>query len=147
MFKDSVNRWVTRGIFAETAGQNKDHICMTLEEGRQRFVECGDMLGISFADKYLGGYQHWKAVQNSAALKGHIAEWKEELEVRIRSKELERIAGMAGDGQFQASKFLMDRGWDKRVAGRPSNEEVERQTKVDARVAKEFQGHVSRIKR
>ncbi len=146
-FKDPQNRWVTVGLFRETCTTSDDYVIMTLEEARQRFVDCGDITGIDFADKYLGGFQHWKAVQGSARLKPIIAEWMEELEVRIRSQQIKRIDSLAGEGQFQAAKFLADRGWEKRGAGRPSKEEVERETRVQAKMDKEFTSDIARIKR
>ena len=145
-FKDVGHRWVTVGLFKETAGPNKDYICMTLEEARIRFVECGDILGVVFADRYLGGYQHWKAIQASS-LAPVIAEWVEELEVRIRSKQLSSISVLADEGHFQAAKFLNDRGWEKRAAGKPSKNEVQRETRVQARMKEGFKADIARIKR
>jgi hypothetical protein len=146
-FKDPQNRWVTIAVFKETATENKEYVCMTLEEGRQRFIDCADPLGIVFADTYLGGYQHWKAISNSAKLRPIIQEWEEELEIRIRSEELKRIQTIAEGGHFQASKLLMDRGWIKRAAGKPSKDEVARETRVQAKMSDEWKADVVRIKR
>jgi hypothetical protein len=120
---------------------------MTINEARERFVECGDLMGIDFADKYLGGYQHWKMIEASSALAPYIAEWREELEVRIRSAELKRIGGMAEKGHYQASKLLLDRGWSTQKAGRPTKEAVERETRVQAKMKDEWKADVVRIKR
>jgi len=147
MFKDSINRWVTTGLFKETAGPNKEFICMSLKEARKAFMECGDILGVDFADKHLGGFQHWKAINASPVLRPIITEWEEELEVRIRSKQIKRIDTLAEEGQFQAAKFLADRGWDKRAAGKPSKEEVTRETKVQAKIKDSFSADIARIKR
>ena len=146
-FKDIGNRWVTVGLFEETAGPNKDFICMTLAEGKARFMECGDLLGIEFADRHLGGYQHWKALMSSPTLLPVLSEWVEELEVRIRSKQLVTISGLADAGHFQASKFLSDRGWDKRPSGKPSADEVERETRVQVKMKDSFTADIARIKR
>jgi hypothetical protein len=132
MFKDSVNRWLTVGLFSETA-TNPASVIMTLEEGRKRFVELADMTGYKFASKYLGGYPHWKALEASSFSR-HIEDWKEELEVAIRCGALERISEEAETGHFQANKFLTDRGWDTRSAGRPSKLEVEKKVTRDAKV-------------
>jgi hypothetical protein len=147
VFKDSINRWVTTGLFKETAGQNKEFVCMTLQEARDKFMECGDILGIDFADQHLGGFQHWKNINASPVLQPIIADWVEELEVRIRSKQIKRIDTLAAEGQFQAAKFLADRGWEKRAAGKPSKEEVQRETKVQAKMKDSFSADIARIKR
>jgi len=133
MFKDKGNRWLTTGLFAETAAGNKEFIIMTLEEGRERFVELGDMTGYKFSNKWLGGYAHWKALEGGT-FHSHIDDWKEELEVAIRCEALERIAAEAEGGHYQANKFLADRGWDVREAGRPSRKEVEKKVNSDAKV-------------
>jgi hypothetical protein len=133
MFKDKVNRWLTTGLFKETAVGNKDFAIMTLEEGRQRFVDLADMTGYKFSQKYLGGYSHWKALEASS-FAPHIEDWREELEVKIRCEGLERISQEASEGHYQANKFLVDRGWDTRSAGRPTKLEVEKKVKRDAKV-------------
>lgn len=120
---------------------------MTLQEARDKFMECGDILGIDFADQHLGGFQHWKNINASPVLQPIIADWVEELEVRIRSKQIKRIDELAADGQFQAAKFLADRGWEKRAAGKPSKEEVARETKVQVKMKDSFSADIARIKR
>jgi len=146
-FKDTQNRWVTSGLFKETAATNKSFVIMTLDEGRERFIECGDPTGVVFADKWLGSYMQWVEIKSCKALAKHIREWEEELEARIRSGALLNIYDQAGDGHFQASKFLMDRGWEKRKAGKPSKAEVERETRVQAKVKEGWSNDISRIKR
>lgn len=145
-FKDNTGRWVTRGLFKEL-GLVPEFIIMTLEEGRSRFIEAEDPTGVVFADRWLGGYAHWKALKKCVQLAPYIREWEDELEVRIRSKQIEHIRGMALGGHFQASKFLVDRGWDVKKAGRPSKEEVERETKVQARLDADFKADVIRLDR
>ena len=146
MFKDPIkNTWITSGLFKETAGPNKSFILFTVEEARKLFVQSGDPTGVVFADEHLGGYQHWKALKDCNPLKPYIAEWEEELEVRIRSKQLGNIMKQADEGHFQAEKFLMDRGWEKRGAGRPSKEEVERETRVQSAIKNDYKADVARI--
>ena len=132
MFKDTMNRWLTTGLFHETATKSGTSI-MSLEEGRERFVALDDMTGYKFATKYLGGYQHWRALEASS-FSSYIDDWKEELEVKLRCESLERIATEASTGHFQANKFLADRGWDTRSAGRPSKEEVTKNVNREAKV-------------
>jgi hypothetical protein len=146
-FKDSMNRWVTSGLFKELATRNPEFICMTLEEGRERFIACGDPTGIAFADKHLGGYQHWKALKNCKALERYIGEWEEELEVRLMADSLQSIIKSSENDHYQASKFLIDRGWKKRRAGKPTKDEVERETRVQAKLKESWNADVKRIKR
>ena len=132
MYKDTMNRWLTTGLFHETATKEGTAI-MSLDEGRKRFVELGDMTGYLFATKYLGGYPHWKALEASS-FSSHIEDWREELEVKLRCESLSRIADEASHGHFQANKFLADRGWETRGAGRPTREEVKKNVARESRV-------------
>lgn len=146
MFKDSMNRWVTVGLFKETAGPNKDYVCMSLDEARQKFIDCDDMTGYTFAVTHLGGYKHWKAILSSPVLREYIEEWEEELEVKKRAAALQRIEKEARTGHFQANKFLTDRGWQTRKAGRPSNEEVEKNLKREGKLQNEVEHFLVPIK-
>lgn len=67
-FKDSMNRWVTRGLFKETAITTDEFVLMTLDEARKKYLACGDPTGYVFATEHLGGYKHWKALKNSPVL-------------------------------------------------------------------------------
>ncbi len=147
MFKDTRGVWITLGLFGDTATTYKDGIIWdTIKEARTAFIECGDPTGITFADKYLGGYEHWLAVRSSKGLELEITSWEEELEARIRSQALLGIKAMALDS-FQASKFLMDRGWEKRGAGRPSKEAVDKETRVQSKMKVSYLNDINRIKR
>jgi len=126
MFKDSLGRWITVGLFEETAGNNKSFIIGSIEEARKEFLKYEDPTGYDFSVNYLGGFKHWKALLSSPVIAEHIEDWQEELEVLIQSKALKRIASAAEGGSYQANKFLNDRGWETRKAGRPSKAEVEK---------------------
>ena len=146
-FKDKQNRWITAGLFEETATRDKQFVIMTLDEARIKFVDCGDPTGVEFADAYLGGYAHWKDLKASKALEVHIAGWEEELEVRIKCTQLKRIDDLSLEGHFQASKFMHDAGWNKRKAGKPSKAEVQRETRIQSKLDAEWDKDIIDIKR
>ena len=146
-FKDVKGCWLTLGLFGNTAGNfKKGVIWKHTDDARKAFIECADPTGVVFADKYLGGYEHWLAVKASKGLEVTIASWEEELEARMRSEALIGIKAMALDS-FQASKFLMDRGWAKKGAGRPTKEAVAKETRVQSKMAVSYLNDVKRIKR
>ena len=147
MFKDTRGVWITLGLFGDKANSYKDGIIWESVDGaRKDYIECADPTGITFADKYLGGFEHWKAVRDCKGLELEITSWEEELEARIRSQALLGIKAMSLDS-FQASKFLMDRGWEKRGAGRPSKEAVEKETRVQSKMKVSYLDDAKRIKR
>lgn len=134
MFKDKMNRWVTAGLFKETCGTSTQYVLMSLDEAGTKFVSCGDMTGYVFANEHMGGFKHWCAMKASKALQPHIQDWEDELEMKIRSQALRRVNDTAKEGHFQANKFLADRGWQTRKAGRPSKAEVEREINKDKKL-------------
>lgn len=156
MFKDSVGRWRTKSLFYEANDyQIKDAIFTLGDEDitvkgkklislRKRFVESDDPTGYKISKEFLGGYSHWDAICKSS-LKGEVEKWQDELEVRLRSMGLAQAIASTKNGNFNAAKFLIEKGWSKRVAGRPSNEEVVRETKIQAQLHSEFEVDLKRM--
>ncbi len=141
-FKDPQGRWITSGLFKETA-QTKSYILFTLDEARTLYIACGDPTGYTFADEHLGGWQHWLALKASPALEGKIREWEEELEAKIRASSIQKIATIAaGDKGYQAAKWLADAGWQPKEVGRPTKEKVERESRVRSKMYSEFDDNV-----
>lgn len=157
MFKDSIGRWRTKSLFYEAndyrvdeetiftlTDQDKEVNGKTLKSLRKLFVESEDPTGYSTATQHLGGYSHWEALCKSS-IKGEIEKWKVEMEVRIRSLGLQATVASARSGNFNAAKFLAEKGWDKRIAGRPTKEDVVRETKVQAQLHSEVENDLLRM--
>ena len=126
VFKDSMNKWITSGLFKETA-QKKGYVVYTLDECRKKFIEYNDPTGYCFATEMLGGYAHWLALKLSPALEHHILQWEDELTVKLRCQGLQEIISEAkGDKGYQASKYLVEAGWNKKLVGRPSKEAIKK---------------------
>ena len=138
MFKDSKGHWFTVGLFKELS-TNPDTVLYTLDEAREYYLECNDITGYQFSIKYLGGWKHWQQLFNSPKLEPIIREWEEELEVRLRSEAVQHIVDLAkSEKGYQAAKYLADKGWKVRDAGRPSKEEIQRETRVQSKMYSEF---------
>lgn len=155
VFFDSGGRYLTQSLFLEIS--YSDSAIYTLKEFdheykgnlfpslRRLYVEFGDPTEYEFANKYLAGWNHWKRICENKVLRRYIDEWREELELKIRAAGVRQIVSQAEGGTFQAAKWLADRGWDTRGAGRPSKAEVERETKIKAKLDEEFKGDVYRL--
>lgn len=146
MFKDKMNRWITSGLFEETALNSKEFVLFTMEDAKNKFVECNDMTGYIFAKKHLGGWQHWKALLASPVLRDYIEEWMDELEVKVRSEAILRLQEDAAKGNYNSNKYLADRGWDLRKAGRPSKEEIEKNINKETKMRESISGFLTRVK-
>lgn len=155
MFKDSVGRWFTKGLFWETCKpENKGWASYTLKEQEHEglpslkalYLQASDPTEYEFAKAHLGGWLHWKTLCQSSWFQPHLEEWREELEIKLRSEAIKKIAEHSrGDKGYQAAKFLADRGWDLRKAGAPSKEEKERERKVQSRMHDEIDEDMARI--
>ena len=157
MFKDSVGRWRTKSLFYEANDYQIDGAIFTLNEEdktikgktlislRKRFVESDDPTGYIVANEYLGGYTHWEAICKAASLRDEVEKWKEELEVKLRSIGLANAIKSAKSGNFNAAKFLAEKGWEKRIAGRPTQAEVTKIAKQEARLHNEFEDDLKRM--
>ena len=51
----------------------------------------------------------------------------------------------AEDGNYQASKWLADRGWHTRPAGRPTKLEIEREKRIASAIGDEYSADVVRL--
>jgi len=101
-----------------------------------------------FATKHFLGWKHWKRLNDNKTLSPYFEEWREELEVKVRSQAIRDIMGMCAEsaqGSFAAAKWLADRGWDKRGAGRPSKEDIAKKNSMDSRIKGEFDADVLRM--
>ncbi len=147
MFKDKRGVWATICLFGDRAGEYKDCVQFeTVDEARNKFIALEDPTGILFADMYLGGYDHWKALQSCRGLETELASWDEELEARLRCKALQGVKIMSVDS-FQAAKFLVDRGWSKKSAGRPTKKDIAKETRVQTVMKLAYSDDNNRIKR
>jgi len=113
---------------------------------KRLYLEVADPTEYAFATRYLLGIGHWLQLANNKRMKPVVEEWRFELEYKLRSAAAAHIIKQAEKGAWQASKWLVDRGWAERPAGRPSNEDVDRETKIMSRMNDEFEADAARLK-
>ena len=129
VFKDGLGRYYTATLFWEISPE-RDKAIFTLQDKhreidgvtylslKQLYLEEADPTEYSFASKYLDSWKHWQriadmgAFYNNAPVRDYIAEWREELEIKLRSAALKSIAAKSlQDNGYQAAKYLADAGW------------------------------------
>jgi len=153
---DTMNRPVTQSLFLEIGyGENAIY---TLKESdytyngkvyyslKKLYLAMEDPTEYEFASKYFLGWKHWVRICENRILKNHIDEWREELEVKLRSRGVKALILSAEQGNHQSAKWLADRGWDTRGAGRPTKLEKEQSLKVHKDILDEFRGDMERLK-
>jgi hypothetical protein len=155
--KDSRGRPLTQSLFLEV-GYNTEFAVYTLKDEdyeyqgktyyslKQLYLAYEDVIEYDFANKYLLGWQHWQRICRNKMFTKHVEEWREELELKMRAQAFKDIVDLSsGDKGFQAAKWIADKGWDKRTAGRPSNADIEKETKMQARIDEEYNADVVRL--
>lgn len=154
---DTMGRPLTQSLFLE-CGYNVQYAVFTFNDEdktyngkiypslKKLFLECEDPTEYKFARKYLLGWNHWKRLNENKMLKDEFEQWREELEIAIRADAVMSIRDMTAEGtNFQAAKWLADRGWDKRGAGRPSKSELDREKRIQSRIGDELMDDINRM--
>jgi hypothetical protein len=159
LLKDSMGRPMTQSLFLEV-GYNTDTAVYTLKDDdfyyeknghtypslKRLYLEMEDIVEYEFANTYLLGWNHWKRLNENKLFHKRFEEWREELELSLRSQAVRSIIdSTAQDGNFQSAKWLADRGWNKREPGRPSKSEKVKEEKIQKRIDDEFSADVVRL--
>ncbi len=114
------------------------------------YLEMGDVLEYNFSKTYLGGWEHWQKLQQCTWFKPYLKRWREELELKIRSEALTRLATDATSSSrssASSNRYLLDRGWaiDKNEKGRPSKEQIKEKAKEMAEFQTQLDTDLLRI--
>lgn len=133
--KDTQGRPLTQGLFLEISYDTRYAVYTLKDEDyeyegklypslKRLYLEMEDVVEYTFANRYLLGWSHWKRLQENKLFTARIEEWREELELKLRSQAIRDILDMTADEKsFQAAKFIADKGWEKLKAGRPRTAE------------------------
>lgn len=153
---DSMGRPITQSLFLEIG--YTDAAVYTLKDNdftyngrylysiKRLYLEIADPTEYEFATTCFIGWSHWERICENKVLRRYIDEWRKELEVKLRSQGVKAAIAAAYSGNFQASKWVADRGWETRGPGRPSKAEVEHEKKVQAAMSDEFSADIIRLK-
>lgn len=121
-YKNEQGVYYTKSLFFETIGNpaERDHVIYTLKADdhnglrslRRLYLEEMDPTEYRFANKYLGGWDHWKKFLEANWFKAHIDVWREELELKLKSIAYERIMAEANDdlskNKILANKYIVE---------------------------------------
>lgn len=159
LMKDSQGKYLTQALFLEVNYDTKYAVYSLKEDDyefkgklypslKRLYLEHEDPVEYDFARTYLADWNHWKRIMANNMISKHIEEWREELELKLRSQSVRDIflkSAEDSQGSFQAAKWIADRGWDKRGPGRPSKAEVEKEDRIRDRIEEEFGADILRM--
>lgn len=155
--QDGTGKPLTQGLFLEIG--YSDFAIYTLKEQdhelngknylslKRLYLEIADPTEYEFATTYLLGWKHWLRLCENKAIRAHIDEWRDELEIKLRSKSIKALIEVSSGPvvNLQAAKWVADRGWSTRGAGRPTKAEIEREKKIQAGITDEYSADVLRL--
>lgn len=110
-----------------------------LEDFHDAYIECEDMTEYKPAMKMVGTWKEWCRLKRDwPTFNSYLAEWREELEIKLRSRAMEKLQGLVAEGNLQAAKFFAEEGYNKKKgAGRPGKSERDQAAKELAKAAAE----------
>lgn len=158
MLLDSEGRPLTQSLFLEVG--YSDSAIYTFKEVdhvyngkkyislKKRFLEIDDPTEYEFATTYFLSWKHWMRICDNKLLRAQIDEWREELEMRMRSRAVKQAmqAAASPSGNFQAAKWLVDKGWDPKRPGRPSKDDLAQETRIREKMSDEYSEDIQRLK-
>ncbi len=133
-FKAETGKPRTQALFIELSYDKPTHAVFTLKEDdhehngtlylslHKLFVSMvpNDPSEYEFAMTVFGSWDIWENLCKSPRVKAHIAKWRAEAHVKIKSQAIQAIAMEMKEGgrsSFSAAKLLLEKGWlDKDTA-------------------------------
>ena len=156
---DHMGAYRTQSLFIETNSTATDAL-MTIKEVdwlyhgkmypsfRIQYIDLADPEEYETAIQIFGSWEHWKKLLRNKKIRLKIEQYREELEVSIRSgavRALVKTAHTEGAKGTSAAKYIAEKGWDKRKAGAPSKLEKEREIKIQTSISEEVQEDLERL--
>ena len=133
-------RLITKGLFKQFNPEATE----CLEDWRRKFVDSMDLTEYAGAIACIGSWENWKAFKRNwpRFQREHLNNWLEEIEVRMKSQALKTLI-MSGD--TASAKFIAEGKYKEKRAGRPTNEEKQRQLGIEVQVEKEIEADLARL--
>lgn len=125
--------WFTRSLFKEaeyrqdhqtgfdylftlqTVDRFDDKRGKTIPSLHRLYVEMEDTVEYTFANSYLGGWDHWLKLTSSPFFKPYLDAMRDELTLKLKSRVIEAVHEIAKDpsakGHLEANKFLLKEGY------------------------------------
>lgn len=159
-YKDKLNRPLTLALFKETNNTPEEYPPVyTLKDddegkllsAKRIYMEAGDPTEYEAAMRITGCWQTWQKIVSSNWFKPYITEWREELEIKLRSDAYKTIAKMstmdASSTAYNASRFIAEGKYKASEAkrGRPTKADIMREKRIQAQLDKDLTDDFERL--
>lgn len=134
-FKNINGVYYTNDLFYEQSYADPINVLYTLKDIDYKdypslyrlYMEEEDLLEYTFANKYLDGWLHWMRICEASWFVPLITRWRQELDLKLKSRALISIKQEAGDphskNRWAAAKYLIERGWEPKKTQTEKKEE------------------------
>ncbi len=160
-FRDKQNRLLMKELFIDLASSPTSAL-YTLQRGDFNgypslylaYMAEEDFTEFEFANKYFESYQHWKRICESSFFAGYHSEWQEELELKIKARNLKSLIEKA-TSDSNVAKFLLGNKWVEdaqsankgtNLRGRPTKEEIRKNLVLISSQERQIEEDYKRIK-
>jgi hypothetical protein len=111
------------------------------------FMDIGDPSEYQFANAVFEDWEQWNRICKNKVLSSQlrIPAWRAELEVKIRSLGITENIQAAREGNVQSAKWLAEKKWSNRTAGRPNKQEVAKEMSIEKAIQSETDDELSRL--
>lgn len=152
--RDSKNAQRTQSLFFEYYIDNAEAVFTTKDDDytvngtkylslKKIYLEIADPTEYEFAITVFGNWRHWQRLTRKF-LKAYVEVWRSELSVKLRSKAIKQAMSNAKSGNFNAAKWVADKGWESK-RGRPSKKEKAQIQAEDKQVSDDIQSDLRRL--
>jgi len=161
IFRTNNNQYLQKDLFQETSSKPELVLYCLARENTEYpslykfYIAMEDFTEFEFANKYFESYQHWKEITNSAWFMPYIAEWREELELKIKARNLRSLIEKS-ESDVGVAKFLLGKKWvddaqshnpGVNLRGRPSKEEIKGHLRLITMNEKKIEEDIERMKK
>lgn len=155
--RNSYNQMKTQALFLEYNyhRESTDPAPFTLQPTdykgktslKRLYLDCSDPTEYEFAIRVFGDWPHWQRLAGAPFFRPHIEQWRDELEIKLRSEAIRTVKNASDKADITSAKWLAEKRWERTGGkrGRPSNEEVQREKKRLASIGAEIEEDAGRI--
>ena len=159
--RDVMNNFLTVSLFWETRNpknekkypplftiKNIEHVVKDVEyvSLKRVYMSYDHMPGMEyeFAMDVFGDWQQWQEIAEKSALKDLVAEWRSEVDIRVRAQALKTLL-LQSKENIAASRAILANEHKEAKRGRPSKDEVARERKIAAGVRENLDADLARL--
>lgn len=156
-FKTDKGTYITQGLFLEIgyvtklaiyslSGEDKKYKGKIYPSIKKAYLAMEDVIEYDFATKYFSDWEQWQRISNNKIILPFILEWRNELDLKLRSRAFKQILDTTRtENGMVAKKWIADKGWIKNEVGRPTRADRMQEKAYKAKVKDEYSADIVRL--